>query len=114
MNEASYQDISFEWDTSGKEFDDSEEAVYAVVDIHDGIEEYDEENNAGFCQVRVTNIADFTDDGEVGYPDLAALAEEWLATENLSADIEPDGGDDMVNFLDYAKLADNWLESVNY
>ena len=35
------------------------------------------------------------------------MAGEWLGTPE-QADIEPDGGDGIVNFEDFAVLAANW------
>jgi hypothetical protein len=41
--------------------------------------------------------------------DLAAFLEQWLQQSASCADIAPDGGDGMVNMLDFAALAGNWL-----
>jgi hypothetical protein len=112
LAEGAYQDVSFEWDTTGEQFSGSEVPVYAIVDLSNGIAEFNEENNILFAQVSVTNIADFSDNGTVDTLDLGILAEEWLAAEDLSADISPSGGDNFVNFLDFAIFAQNWLEST--
>ncbi len=47
---------------------------------------------------------DFNYDGSVDYEDLATLAGYWLDYDPL-ADIAPEGGDGIVNFLDYAEWA---------
>ncbi len=47
-------------------------------------------------------------DGDVDLIDLKKLTSEWLETENLSADIYPITGDGIINFLDFAKLAEQW------
>ena len=47
--------------------------------------------------------------------DLAVFAEEWLkfGTYYLKADIAPEpDGDNRVNMLDFAALANNWLAGV--
>lgn len=107
-----YQDVSFEWDISGKEFSVAEAPIYMIVDLNGGIEEFNEDNNILLAQVGVTNIADFSDNGEVDTIDLAKLVEEWLETEDLSTDISPIDGDGIVNFMDFAKFAANWLDGV--
>ena len=47
---------------------------------------------------------DFNYDGSVDYEDLATLAGYWLDYDPL-VDIAPDGGDGIINFLDYAEWA---------
>ena len=56
---------------------------------------------------------DFEPDGDVDIEDLAVLREEWLC-EELSADVWPDGGDGIVNFLDWAILAAGWQITVDF
>jgi len=51
---------------------------------------------------------DFEPDGDVDWDDMRTLSAEWLKTGNLSADIPAIGGDGIVNFLDFAKLAEQW------
>jgi serine protease len=51
--------------------------------------------------------ADFNYDGAVDFEDVARIGGYWLDYDPL-ADIAPDGGDGIVNFLDFAKLAENW------
>jgi len=54
---------------------------------------------------------DITDDGIVDSDDLAILAVQWLSTPlTPSADIAPETPDGSVNLLDFAKLAESWLE----
>jgi len=50
---------------------------------------------------------DFDRDGSVDFDDLRTLASHWLGDEPL-VDIAPAGGDGIVNFLDFAKFAQNW------
>jgi hypothetical protein len=46
----------------------------------------------------------------VDYADLEILASEWLVSgAGLAADLDGDGN---VDFADYAKLADTWLEEL--
>jgi len=54
--------------------------------------------------------ADFNQDCYVDSSDLAIIANQWLQTGDLSADIAPDDGDRIVNWYDLAVLAENWLE----
>jgi len=42
---------------------------------------------------------------------LAIPASEWQSS-GVSADIEPAGGDGIVNLKDFAVLAGNWGESI--
>jgi len=50
---------------------------------------------------------DFNYDGSVDYEDLAIFVSYWLEDEPF-VDIAPLGGDNIINFLDFAKLAENW------
>jgi serine protease len=50
---------------------------------------------------------DFNRDGSVDLDDLRTLAANWLGDEPL-VDIAPDGGDGIVNFLDFSKFAQGW------
>lgn len=52
-------------------------------------------------------LGDFVCRDGVEFNDLAALCEYWLLWK-LSADVVPDGGDGIVNFLDFAELANTW------
>ncbi|MHC4623493.1 MAG: S8 family serine peptidase [Planctomycetota bacterium] len=51
--------------------------------------------------------ADFNYDGSVDWEDLARLAAYWL-DYHLLVDIAPDGGDGIIDFLDFATFAQNW------
>jgi hypothetical protein len=51
---------------------------------------------------------DLDGDCKVNLDDLAILVSAWLQNEP-SVDIAPPGGDDIVNFLDFAKFAESWL-----
>ena len=56
--------------------------------------------------------ADINRDGRVDIKDLSILAEQWLDTpSNPSADISPDGGDNIIDLRDFSKLAESWGES---
>ena len=50
-------------------------------------------------------------EGKIDFEDLAELAGEWLQTQGVpSADIAPwPNGDGIINFLDFARLAENWM-----
>jgi hypothetical protein len=54
---------------------------------------------------------DITGDGKVDLDDLKILAEQWLQSPGTpSADIAPSPLDDIVNFLDFALMAENWMK----
>jgi len=50
---------------------------------------------------------DFNYNGKVDFTDLDILTDYWLLDEP-SVDIAPAGGDGIVNFLDYARFAEDW------
>jgi subtilisin family serine protease len=52
-------------------------------------------------------LGDFTGNGFVDFEDLEILVSYWLKNEPL-VDIAPAGGDGIINFLDFAGLAENW------
>jgi hypothetical protein len=54
---------------------------------------------------------DLDGDCKVNLDDLLVLASAWLQNAP-SVDIAPPGGDGIVNFLDFAVLAQNWLISI--
>jgi len=53
----------------------------------------------------------YNEDGGVNFEDPKAIADQWLQPPSVpSADIVPlPEGDGMVNILDFAALAENWL-----
>jgi hypothetical protein len=53
-------------------------------------------------------------EGTVDFKDLGILIGQWLQSPGIpSADIAPSpNGDGIVNFLDFAVLAQHWLEGV--
>ncbi|MBW8017514.1 MAG: hypothetical protein FVQ82_15150 [Planctomycetes bacterium] len=53
---------------------------------------------------------DFDSDGQVNINDLARLAMFWLGSEP-SVDIAPEGGDGVINLLDFNELVSNWNEN---
>jgi len=58
-------------------------------------------------------LGDISGDGMVGIADLVRLVEDWLQSGSI-ADIypPPPNGDDIVNFKDFAVLAENWLAGM--
>jgi len=56
-------------------------------------------------------IGDINGDGAVNMDDLLIMARDWLQADSI-ADIYPlpPDGDNIVNFQDFAKLAENWLK----
>jgi hypothetical protein len=64
-----------------------------------------------------TYLGDFDFSGQVDIADLAMLAERWLSGEPV-LDIAPDGGDGVVNLLDYSKLFEQglytWTSSADF
>jgi beta-lactam-binding protein with PASTA domain len=54
---------------------------------------------------------DLNVDGTVDIDDVYIMAVEWLSSGVL-ADIEPVGGNGVVDFLDFAVLASNWGQSI--
>jgi len=59
-----------------------------------------------------TLSADFNCNGTVYYEDLEILLAQWLQPPDiLSADIAPELGDGIVNFLDFRILANDWLQT---
>ena len=51
---------------------------------------------------------DINADGKVDFNDLKILTDNWLDNEPPSADIAPIPGDGIINFLDFAKFAEDW------
>jgi len=85
--------------------------TYQIVDIC-GIMQ---QTSSTFVQLEPEGLAlgDISGDGMVGIADLVRLAKDWLQSDSL-ADIypPPPDGDDIVNFQDFAVLAENWLAGV--
>ncbi len=55
--------------------------------------------------------SDITGEGDVDWADLRILAEQWLQPPGIpSADIAPEPVDGIVNFLDFAVLAEDWMK----
>jgi len=62
---------------------------------------------------KITYLGDFEPNGDVDTDDLARIADYWLQNES-SIDIFPyPGGDNIINFKDFATFADNWLKGTN-
>jgi formylglycine-generating enzyme required for sulfatase activity len=60
------------------------------------------------CTTAFCQIADFNNDNQVDLADLTILCQQWLGQNELSADIYPTNGDGIVNFKDFAQLANSW------
>jgi hypothetical protein len=58
-------------------------------------------------------LGDFICPDGVEMNDLAVLCEEWLF-EEIPADVWPEGGDGIVNFLDWAVFANQWQITVDF
>lgn len=57
-------------------------------------------------------LGDLTNDGTVGYEDLAGQIEDWLTTANQKpGDLNRDG---IINITDFALLADGWLQMTDW
>ena len=60
----------------------------------------------------VFSKADFNEDGNVDFLDFAILGNQWFqAPGEPSADIAPDGGDNMVDLLDLDVFSGKWVEN---
>ncbi len=57
------------------------------------------------------NIADFNEDGDVDTDDLDTLCTSWLTGDTVT-DIAPAEPDGIVNMMDFAVFAENWLEGI--
>ncbi len=64
------------------------------------------ENNTA---IKLLVNMDFDDSGYVDFYDLFYITNNWLLNEP-SADIAPSGGDGIIDFRDFAEIADNWQE----
>ncbi len=61
--------------------------------------------------VLITSASDLKPDCWVDFYDFTVLAAQWLEEPgNPSADLAPEGGDNMVNLLDLAVIAQRWLQ----
>jgi len=71
-----------------------------------------DEYNINYFDISANSIrGDLDGDRTVDIFDLRIMAGEWQTTGVL-ADIEPVGGDGIVNLRDFAALALNWLQSI--
>jgi hypothetical protein len=61
----------------------------------------------GWCPETPPIPCDFDGTGKVDYNDLSFFLQWWLLRE-LLVDLAPDGGDGVVDFLDWAVFADDW------
>ncbi len=57
-------------------------------------------------------LGDFVCPDGVDFYDLVVFVDQWLL-EKLSHDIAPAGGDGIVNFMDFAAIANNWQGDMN-
>jgi hypothetical protein len=61
----------------------------------------------------VASAVDINCDGNVNLIDFAILGNQWLQAPGApSADIAPDGGDGVVDYLDVDVLTEHWLEDI--
>ena len=56
-------------------------------------------------------LGDFEPDDDVDLADFVVLAAQWRL-EKLSWDVGPNGGDGIVNFLDWSVLAGGWGDTT--
>ncbi len=72
------------------------------------------DDNRGFVELELLqsiNKTDINNDKQINLNDLSILISQWLQPPRIpSADIFPSPSDGFVNFLDFAALADNWLD----
>lgn len=99
------------WPADEPNFDDSTPCGLKV-----GHTDYNGDPNVAYypdsIAMTVFSKADFDEDGDVDLIDFDILGSQWLQTpHNPSADIAPDGGDNMVDFLDLDALTVEWLEN---
>lgn len=62
--------------------------------------------------------ADWSVNNEINVADLLALSEAWLSTPrvanwNSKCDVAPEGGDFVVNLIDFSVMAKDWSNQVN-
>jgi ELWxxDGT repeat protein len=69
-------------------------------------------NGRELWYVRYFLAGDYEPDGDVDIDDLDCLRNEWLL-EKLYADVAPNGGDGVVNFLDWVVFADAWQDTMD-
>ena len=63
-------------------------------------------------------VADYSLDNEINTDDLLALSDAWLSTPrsanwNAKCDVAPDGGDFVVNLIDFSVMAKEWTNQVD-
>lgn len=59
-------------------------------------------------------VEDLNHDCKVDFEDIVLLASQWLQSPGVpSADIAPVSADGIVNFLDFAVLAEHWFDGVS-
>jgi len=59
-----------------------------------------------------STTGDFACPDGIDFYDLAIFIDQWLL-EKLTQDTSPDGGDGIVNFIDWATFADEWQGDMN-
>ena len=57
-------------------------------------------------------LGDITGEGRVNAEDLKKMAEDWLLSGSLADIYPPPDGDGIVDFRDFAVLAENWLAEL--
>jgi hypothetical protein len=63
----------------------------------------------GLELVALRLISDVSGDGVVNYEDLEMMTEEWLAGDDLTTDLHPDG---KIDFVDFGIFAHQWKQYV--
>ena len=83
-------------------------ATYQIADSGESMQQMS--STVVFLEPVGLASGDITGEGVVDIDDLVRMADDWLGSGSL-ADIypAPPYGDDIVNFQDFAVLADNWL-----
>ncbi len=80
---------------SGQITDSRKEVGFLLIPVEDGGDSGNPETNA-----------------DEEFADFSTLVREWLSTGQTATDIYPRCGDGIVNFQDFAELADKWLLGV--
>jgi subtilisin family serine protease len=70
-------------------------------------------NELNFLWLAVDELtADFEPDGDVDFVDFSVLSEQWQQSGSLIADIAPEPVDGIVNLLDMVEFVSQWMEDA--
>ena len=100
-----YRDVAWTW-VGAAPFDGGSEQVYAILDITNAVDEFDESNNVG--SVRLFNspcVGDVNSDGTVDIDDLFAILAAWGPCDGCPEDVNADG---VVDIDDIFEVLANW------